>query len=87
MNLDQYTDRARTVLQAAQGLAVKNKNQHFAPEHLLSALMDDDAGLAANLIKASGGRADLVAELTARAVEALPTVDAEAGRPPGCVSV
>jgi ATP-dependent Clp protease ATP-binding subunit ClpB len=34
MNLDQYTDRARSVLQAAQGLALKNKNQHFAPEHI-----------------------------------------------------
>jgi ATP-dependent Clp protease ATP-binding subunit ClpB len=75
MNMDQYTDRARTVLQAAQGTALKNKNQHFAPEHLLNALMDDQAGLAANLIKAAGGRPDLVADLTRRALEALPKVD------------
>ncbi len=75
MNLDQYTNRARTVLQAAQGSALKNKNQHFAPEHLLSALMDDEAGLAANLIKAAGGRPDMVADLTKRAVDALPKVE------------
>ena len=75
MNLDTYTDRARTVLQAAQGAALKNKNQHFAPEHLLAALMDDDSGLAANLIKAAGGRPDMVADLTKRAVDALPKVE------------
>ena len=75
MNLDQYTDRARTVLQAAQGLALKNKNQQFAPEHLLSALMDDDSGLPANLIKAAGGRPDAVADLAKRAMGALPKVE------------
>jgi ATP-dependent Clp protease ATP-binding subunit ClpB len=75
MNLDQYTDRARTVLQAAQGLAMKNQNQHFAPEHLLAALMEDDSGLAANLIQAAGARADMVADLTNRAVAALPKVE------------
>ena len=78
MNLDQYTDRARTVLQAAQGLALKNKNQHFAPEHLLAALMEDDSGLAPNLIRAAGARADMVADLSARAVLALPKVDGSA---------
>ena len=75
MNLDTYTERARTVLQAAQGLAVKNKNQHFAPEHLLSALLDDESGLAANLIKAAGGRPETALDLTARALSALPKVD------------
>jgi len=75
MNLDQYTDRARTVLQAAQGLAMKHQNQHFAPEHLLAALMEDESGLAANLIQAAGARADMVADLTTRAVAALPKVE------------
>ena len=75
MNLDQYTDRARTILQAAQGLALKNQNQHFAPEHLLAGLLDDDAGLSGNLIKAAGGRPDAAADLAKRAVDALPKVE------------
>ena len=75
MNMDQYTDRARTILQAAQGLALKNKHQHFAPEHLLAALLDDDAGLSGNLIKAAGGRPDAAADLTKRALDALPKVE------------
>jgi len=75
MDFEKFTDRARGVLQAAQGLAMKNKNQHFAPEHLLKALLDDDAGLAVNLIKAAGGRPDVAVDLTERALGALPKVD------------
>ncbi len=75
MNLDHYTDRARTILQAAQGLALKNQNQHFAPEHLLAGLLDDDAGLSGNLIKAAGGRPDAAADLAKRALDALPKVE------------
>ena len=75
MEFEKFTDRARGVLQAAQGLALKNKNQHFAPEHLLKALLEDDAGLAVNLVKASGGRPDVAADLTDRALNALPKVE------------
>ena len=58
MNIENFTDRARTVLQAAQGGALKRKHQHFTPEHLLNALLEDESGLAGNLIKAAGGRPD-----------------------------
>jgi ATP-dependent Clp protease ATP-binding subunit ClpB len=75
MNIETFTDRARAVLQAAQGLAMKRKHQHFAPEHLLKALLDDEGGLAVNLIRAAGGRPDHVADLTERALEALPKVE------------
>jgi ATP-dependent Clp protease ATP-binding subunit ClpB len=75
MNLENFTDRARTVLQAAQGGALKKKHQHFTPEHLLLALLDDDSGLSGNLIKAAGGRPDAAADFTRRAVDALPKVE------------
>jgi ATP-dependent Clp protease ATP-binding subunit ClpB len=75
MNLENFTDRARTVLQAAQGGALKKKHQHFTPEHLLLALLDDDSGLSGNLIKAAGGRPDAAADFTNRAVDALPKVE------------
>ncbi|MEQ8403962.1 MAG: ATP-dependent chaperone ClpB [Oceanicaulis sp.] len=75
MNIENFTDRARAVLQAAQGAALKNKHQHFTPEHLLKALLDDDSGLSGNLIKAAGGRPDAAADFTARAVDALPKVE------------
>ena len=55
MNFDKYTDRTRGFIQAAQGSALSQNHQQFTPEHLLKALLDDEEGLAANLIHASGG--------------------------------
>ncbi|CAN0159727.1 unnamed protein product, partial [Chrysoparadoxa australica] len=80
MDFEKFTDRARSVLQEAQGLALKNKNQHFSPEHILKALLDDDQQLAVNLIKAAGGRPDLAADLTDRALGALPKVESATGQ-------
>jgi ATP-dependent Clp protease ATP-binding subunit ClpB len=55
MNLEKFTDRARGFLQAAQTIALREGHQRLTPEHLLKALLDDDQGLAANLIAAAGG--------------------------------
>jgi ATP-dependent Clp protease ATP-binding subunit ClpB len=57
MNLEKFTDRARGFLQAAQTIAMREGHQRLTPEHLLKALLDDDQGLAANLITAAGGDA------------------------------
>ncbi len=51
MNLEKFTERSRGFLQAAQTIAMRENHQQLAPEHLLKALMDDEQGLAANLIK------------------------------------
>ncbi|MGI9386488.1 MAG: Clp protease N-terminal domain-containing protein, partial [Methyloligellaceae bacterium] len=56
MNFDNYTDRARGFVQSAQGLALREGHQQFAPEHLLKVLLDDEEGLAAGLIERAGGR-------------------------------
>ncbi len=55
MNLEKFTDRAKGFLQAAQTIAIRENHQRVAPEHLLKALLDDDEGLASNLIRAAGG--------------------------------
>ncbi len=55
METEKYTERARGFMQSAQGLAVRSGHQRFTPEHLLKVLLDDEEGLAANLIRASGG--------------------------------
>ncbi len=62
MNLEKFTERSRGFVQAAQTIAMRESHQRLTPEHLLKALMDDDQGLAANLINASGGDAVLVRE-------------------------
>ncbi len=66
MDFEKYTERSRGFIQSAQSLALREGHQRFIPEHLLKVLLDDEEGLAAGLIKASGG--DSRAAL--RAVEA-----------------
>ena len=68
MNLEKFTERSRGFVQAAQTIAMRESHQRLTPEHLLKALMDDDQGLAANLINASGGDAVRVREAVDLAV-------------------
>src|SRR5207249_920040 len=56
MDFEKYTDRARGFVQSAQSLALRERHQQFAPEHLLKVLLDDPERLAAGLIDRSGGR-------------------------------
>jgi len=55
MNFEKFSERARGFVQAAQTIAMRENHQRFLPEHLLKALLDDDQGLAGNLIRAAGG--------------------------------
>ncbi len=55
MNIDIYSDRAKQAVQAAQSIALSRRNQQFAPEHLLKALLDAQDSLARDLIKQAGG--------------------------------
>ena len=53
MNLEKFTDRARGFLQSAQTVAIRMSHQQITPEHLLKALLEDEQGMAAGLIKAA----------------------------------
>ncbi|MFH1804417.1 MAG: ATP-dependent chaperone ClpB [Pseudomonadota bacterium] len=55
MEFEKFTDRSKGFLQAAQSLALRESHQQFVPIHLLKVLLDDEEGLAANLITAAGG--------------------------------
>ena len=55
MEFEKYTERTRGLIQSAQTLAIRSSHQKFMPEHILKVLLDDERGLAANLITATGG--------------------------------
>ena len=55
MNLEKFTDRAKGFLQSALTVAIRLSHQRITPDHLLKALLEDEQGLAAGLIKAAGG--------------------------------
>ena len=74
MNLEKFTDRARGFLQAAQTVALREGHQRLTPEHLLKALLDDEQGLAANLIAAAGGDAKAAKQGVDAAIARLPKV-------------
>ncbi|WP_425407840.1 ATP-dependent chaperone ClpB [Hyphococcus sp.] len=80
MQFENYTDRARGLIQAAQTIALRDNHQQFTPEHLLKALLDDQEGLAANLIRAAGGQPDKALQLTDEALSKLPQVEGGSGQ-------
>ncbi len=75
MDFDSYTERSRGFIQSAQGLALRSGHQRFTPEHLLKVLLDDEEGLAANLIRASGGDVARAFGATETALAKLPKVE------------
>ncbi|NNK78439.1 MAG: ATP-dependent chaperone ClpB [Litoreibacter sp.] len=80
MNLEKLTERARGFVQAAQTIAMRENHQRLAPEHLLKALMDDDQGLASNLISSAGGAPDRVLEAVDLALSKMPKVTGDASQ-------
>jgi len=80
MNMEKFTERSRGFLQAAQTIAMREDHQRVVPEHLLKALMDDDQGLSANLIKRAGGEPKRVQETVDLFVSKLPKVSGGDGQ-------
>jgi ATP-dependent Clp protease ATP-binding subunit ClpB len=68
MNLDQFTDKAKSTLQNAQTAALAKGNQRFTPEHIFLALLDDKDGIANRVIQSAGGN---VSEIRKRLEEEL----------------
>ncbi len=80
MDLSKFTERARGFVQAAQTIALREDHQKLAPEHLLKALLDDDQGLASNLITRAGGAPERVREALEAALRKIPRVSGDAGQ-------
>jgi len=80
MDLNKFTERARGFVQAAQTIALREGHQRLTPEHILKALLDDDQGMAANLITHAGGNMARVSEAVETAIGKLPKVSGDAGQ-------
>ena len=75
MDIEKFTERAKVFLQSAQTMALTRGHQRLMPEHLLKVLLDDAEGLAANLIRASGGDPARALSTIDAALEKLPRVE------------
>ncbi|MBN9564339.1 MAG: ATP-dependent chaperone ClpB [Alphaproteobacteria bacterium] len=82
MYIEKFTERARGFLQAAQTIAIRDFHQRITPEHLLKALLDDEEGAAAGLIRAAGGNPQAALAGVESELARLPKVQgAGAGQP------
>ncbi len=80
MDLNKFTERARGFVQAAQTIALREGHQRLEPTHILKALMDDDQGLASNLITRAGGAPNRVVEALDAAMGKIPKVSGDASQ-------
>jgi ATP-dependent Clp protease ATP-binding subunit ClpB len=82
MDLQKLTERTQGFLQAAGTIAIREFHQRITPEHLLKALLDDEEGAAAGLIRAAGGDPKAAAAGADAEVARQPKVSGEgAGQP------
>jgi ATP-dependent Clp protease ATP-binding subunit ClpB len=75
MDFEKFTERSKSVVQAAQTLALRNNHQFLQPEHLLKTLLDDDSGVVKNLIRSAGGKPELIITGVQELLTKLPSVE------------
>ena len=82
MDFENFTERARGFVQAAQTIAMREYQQQITPEHLLKAFLDDEEGAASGLIRMAGGDAAGAKLAVDAAVARIPKVQGSgAGQP------
>ena len=81
MQADRFTIKSQEAVAAAQQLARQRRNPEIAPAHLLVALLDQEEGMAVPVLQKVGADPAEVRRRAGEAVEALPTVSAEAEEP------
>ena len=78
MKLDKYTDRSQGFLQEAEKLASRHNHQFITPAHLLKVMLDDNEGMAANLISQAGANPQNVKSEVELELSKLPSVEGQA---------
>src|SRR6266567_8460789 len=80
MDFEKFTERTRGFIESAQGLALRSNHQQLTPDHLLKVLLDDEEGMASNLIKSAGGRPEEARQQVEIALAKLPKVQGGSGQ-------
>jgi ATP-dependent Clp protease ATP-binding subunit ClpB len=79
MQPDRFTIKSQEALQAAQRLADERRNPQTTPEHLLSVLLEQDAGVVVPVLRKLGVEPAAVRAGLAPALEKLPKLSGGAG--------
>lgn len=73
MDLNKFTEKAKSLIQSAQMKALGAGHQVFRPEHMLKAMLDD--GLVQDLINACDGNVQDITAAVDNTIKKLPVVD------------
>ena len=79
MQADKLTNTLRDALGEAQSYAVGHDHQMVEPMHVLYALLADNNGAAARVVRLAGGDAQRLSQLAEQALEELPRVEGAPG--------
>src|SRR5919197_4044800 len=82
MQADRFTVKSQEALAAAQRLAGARANPEVVPHHLLAALLEQDGGIVAPVLRQAGADPEGVRRRANEALDALPTVTGEATQAP-----
>jgi ATP-dependent Clp protease ATP-binding subunit ClpB len=79
MDINRYTEKAQEALQSAQRLAARGGQQQVDVEHLLAALLDQEPGLAASILRKANVNLDGLKRRVHQELERLPRISGGAG--------
>jgi ATP-dependent Clp protease ATP-binding subunit ClpB len=79
MDINRFTEKAQEALSAAQSKAIRASHQQVDVEHLLSALLEQDRGLAASILTRAGAPVDVLKRRVEQEVERFPRVSSPSG--------
>ena len=81
MEINRLTEKTQEALHAAQSDALRRGNQQVDVEHLLSALLSQEGGLAASILKRAGANVETLAARLNQDLDRLPKVSGSGGAP------
>ena len=81
MDINRFTDKTQEALRTAQGEALRHGHQQVDVEHLLTALISQEGGLATSVLKRAGASVETVLSRLGQELDRLPKVSGLSGTP------
>ncbi|MDL1964701.1 MAG: ATP-dependent chaperone ClpB [Deltaproteobacteria bacterium] len=74
MRFDKFTIKSQDLIQNAQSLTSSHNNQQLEPEHLLTAMLNEQEGIARSMLRKLGVSPEAIAQEVAKAIDKFPKV-------------
>src|SRR6267142_2459285 len=87
MDPNRLTEKMQEALRSAQSIAIRRSHQQMDVEHLLTALLDQEGGLAGSIFAKAGAPTDGLKQKLEQELERVAKVTGAAGAPPDQIYV